>query len=238
MTRRSRTRQSRPVEIDGSKCLPFLWTRFSSGLTTKSGGRKLYRDSIINNFVSCSIVGPITHRDVILEIARQSHKAIPIDTLPNNLNASLRGYVVFGFPGNYFDRIAKNYQGMHWWMSESGLNMRVLESMSSNISPFDECAGKRMHEAWLQRLPNGRIPASEYGKICTALDEAGFRPLDFLQGKFRKKLADWNQKNPTKAIHTFCRLFNSKLALPRRGILKRLHRAKSIWINLNKLSAI
>jgi hypothetical protein len=238
MTRRSRTRQSRAVEIDGSKSLPFLWSRFSSELTTKSRGRKLYRDLIINNFVSCSIVGPITHRDVTLEIARQSHKAIPVASLPDSLNALLRGYVAYGLPGNYFDRIAKNYQGMHWWMSESGLNMEILVSANDEISPFDDLAGKLMNEAWLQRLPNGRLLTSHYVKIFAELDLARFRPLDFLTGEFRKKLANWNQKNPNQAIHSFTRLFNSKQALPRRGILKRLNRAKSLWIKVNKMSAL
>jgi hypothetical protein len=146
--------------------------------------------------------------------------------------------MVFGFTGDYVDQIARNYDGMHWWMSARGLNMQVLESTSSNISPFDKLAGKFVYEAWLQRLRNGRIPRSEYGRICAALDEAKFTPLDFLKGDFRKKLAEWNQRNPTKSIHTFSRLFNSKLALPRRGMLKRFHRSKSVWIKLNKLSSI
>jgi hypothetical protein len=238
MKRRSGTRKSRAVEIDGSKCVPFLWTRFSSRLTTKSGGTKFYRDLIVNNFVSCSIAGPTTHRDVILEIAKRSHKAIPIKSLPNNSNALPRGYVAHGFPGNYFDQLARSYQGMYWWMSDRGLNMQVFKSMSSNISPFDELAGQLVHEAWLLRLPNGRISPTEYEKLCTAIDKAAFKPLDYLNGKFRKQLADWNQKNPTKAIHTFCRLFNSKLTLARRGMLRRLNRAKFVWIKHSKLSAI
>ena len=95
-----------------------------------------------------------------------------------------------------------------------------------------------VHEAWLLRLPNGRISPTEYEKLCTAIDKAAFKPLDYLNGKFRKQLADWNQKNPTKAIHTFCRLFNSKLTLARRGMLRRLNRAKFVWIKHSKLSAI
>jgi len=116
--------------------------------------------------------------------------------------------------------------------------MQVLKSKRSNVSPFDELAGQLVHEASLQPLPNGRIPASEYENICNALDKAGFRPLDYLKGEFRKKLADWNQKNPTKSIHTFSRLYNSNVALARRGMLRQLNRAKSVWTKYKKLSAI
>jgi len=237
MTRRSQTQRSRAAEIDSLKCVPFRWTRFSSVLTTKFGGRKLYRDLILNNRVSYSIAGPTTHRDVIIEIAKQSHKSIAIDSLPTTIDVLPRGKIVLGFSGDNIDRIARNYPGMFWWISDRGLSMKVLESASSNVSPFDELAGKLVYEAWLNRLPNGRIPASEYGTICAALEESGFRPLDYLKGKFRKKLADWNQMNPTKSIHTFSRLINSNLALARRGMLRRLNRAKSVWIKVNKLSA-
>ncbi len=237
MTRGNRIRQSSSVEIDGSKCLPFIWSRFSSDLTTKSGGRELYRDLIVNNYASCSIAAPCTDRDVIMEIAKRSQRVIPVDSLPNNLNTLLRGRVVFGFPGNYFDQIARNYEGMHWWMSERGLNMQILVNTNEDISAFDELAGKLMYEAWLHRLPNGRLLTSEYVKIFGKLDMAGFGPLDFLTGESRKKLANWNQKKPNRAIHTFIELFNSKHALPRRGILKRLNRSKSLWVKVNKLSA-
>jgi hypothetical protein len=88
MTKRSGIQQSRAVEIDSSKCRPFIGTRFSSELTAESGGSDLYRDLILNNYVSCSIVGPTTHRDVIIEIARQSRKAIPIESLPSRRTTS------------------------------------------------------------------------------------------------------------------------------------------------------
>ena len=71
----------RQLRIDGSTCLPVLWSRFSSELTTSTAGRKLYRDLVVNNHVSCRIAGPAIHRDVIATIAQKSHKITPIESL-------------------------------------------------------------------------------------------------------------------------------------------------------------
>jgi hypothetical protein len=237
MTRRTGTQRSRAAGIDGSKCLPSTWTRFSSELTTKFGGRKLHRDLILNNRVSCSIAGPTTHRDVIIEIARRSYKTIQIESLPDEMDALLRGKIVFGCPGNHLDKIARNYDGMYWWMSACGLNMGIPERTACGVLPFDKLAGNLMYEAWLQGLPSGRIPASAYWKICTALDESHFRPLDYLKGKFRKSLAEWNQKHHQKPINSFHRLYTSNVALARRGMLTRLNRAKAVWVTHKNLSA-
>lgn len=235
MTKTNGIQASRTVQIDGSECSPYKWKRFSLELTKEFGGRHLYQKSILNNHVSCSIAGPTTHRDVIMEIARQSHKPIRIASLPNEMKTLFRGAVIYGFSGNQIDKIARNYDGLHWWMSARGLNMGVLKTSVSAVLPFDRLAGRLMYEAWSQRLSNGRIPATEYSKICTALDHAGFRPIDYLKGEFRKDLAQWNQKHPREPILSFQRLYNSKLRLGRRGILRRLNRAQSVWIRTNNI---
>jgi hypothetical protein len=237
MPGRNRNLQPSAFEIEDSKRISSRWSRFSSELTTKAGGRKLDRDSVLINHVSCSIAGPTTLRDVIIEIAKQSHKDILIESWPNNLDALPRGKIVFGFIGDHIDRIARNYRGMYWWMSDRGLNMGIPERTARGILPFDKLAGKLMYEASLHALPNGRIPATEYSKICTALDDAGFKPLAYLKGKFRKSLAGWNQTHPQKAIHSFHRLYNSNLALARRGMLTRLNRAKTVWVSHKNLSS-
>jgi hypothetical protein len=201
-------------------------------------GRKVFKDLILNNFVSCNLAASSTHRDLIRKVARESKKTIPIESLPNSLNRQLssRARVVFGFPGNSFDQIARNYDRVWWWVSDKGLNMKVVADSGPDISPFDKLAGRLMFEARPHRLSNGRLQAAEYGRIATFLDQAGFKPLDYLEGKFRNKLADWNQKNPRRALHTFKAVLESKLSLPRRGVLKRLYRAESIWVEVTESS--
>jgi hypothetical protein len=174
----------------------------------------------------------------VKQIAKHSEKPIPINSLSNALNQTVlpRGRTIFGFPGNYLDQIARNYDGMRWWVSENGVNMEVIASIGGNISPFDERAGRLMFEARSHRLSNGRLPLAEYSKIVDILDRAGFKPLDYLRGEFRKELAAWNQKYPKRAIHTFEKGLDSKLSLARRGIQKRLYRAESVWKKLTELS--
>jgi hypothetical protein len=53
---------------------------------TKTRGLKLYRELILNNFVSCTLEATWTHCDLVEQIAKQSKKPIPIDSLPNDLN--------------------------------------------------------------------------------------------------------------------------------------------------------
>lgn len=244
MPRRISLRKVGTVEIDGSRCLPFLWSRFSSEQTARTGGRKLYRELILDNVVSCSVTGPCTHRDIVEQIARQSEWPIPVESLPKELerNALKRGRTIFGFPGNYFDDIACNYAGMRWWMSEKGLEMAAIANPRSNISTFDELAGRPMSEARPRRLNNGRLPPAEYLKIATALDNAQFKPLNHLERQFRKLLAEWNQKHPRQAVHSFCKAVemsakHPSLSFLRRGVQKRLNRAESRWEDLKKLSA-
>jgi len=239
MPKRTGSRKAGNLEIDGSPCLQSRWSRFSSEMTTKTGGRKLFRELVLNNYVSFSLTTPHTHRALIRKIAKRCRQAVPIESLPDNLNRRFnsRGRVVVGFPGDYFDQIARNYDRMWWWFSERGLNVKSIVNTGVGISRFDELAGRLMFEARPQRLSNGRLPPTVYKETAVILDNAHFKPLDYLTGKFRKRLADWNQKNPTRAIHTFEGLLKSKLWLPRRGILKRLYRAESVWAKLTKLSA-
>jgi hypothetical protein len=83
---------------------------------------------------------------------------------------------------------------MWWWVSEKGLKMEILASTGPSISEFDKLAGQLMSEARPQRLGNGRLPETEYFRIATAPDEGRFRPLNHLEGVFRKKLAERNKK--------------------------------------------
>jgi hypothetical protein len=236
MPRKIGFREAGHIEIDGRRCLPFLWFRFSSEQTTKTRGLKLYRESILNNFVSCTLAAPWTERDLVEQIARQSEKRIPIESLPSDLSRDVfpRGRTVFGFPGDYFDQIARNYDNMWWWVSAGGVKMETLASTGPRISEFDKLAGRLMSEARLERLSNGRLPAAQYLEIATDLDKAQFKPVDHLEGRDRKKLAEWNQKHPREAIHSFCRAIEgpprrTTLLFLRRAVHRRLNRAESCW---------
>jgi hypothetical protein len=208
------------------------------------GGRMLYRRVILNNFVSWTVAAPCTHFDIVKQIAMKSEIRIPIESLPNGLKnrAFAAGQTIFGFPGDYFDQIARNYAAMRWWVSKKGLAMGVIASTKPKISEFDLLAGRLMQQARKRRKSNGRLPLSEYRKIHTALDKALSRPIIFLEGKCRDLLADWNQKHPREAIHTVSKAMKIGKAYPafsylRRAIQKRLHRAESRWEKLNNFSA-
>jgi hypothetical protein len=244
MTNRIRFREVGRVEINGSRCSPIRWSRFSSKQTASTGGRTLYRRLILNNYVSCTVAAPCTHSDIAKRIAMQSLKRIPIESVPNELSKHVfpRGRTIFGFPGDYFDQIARNYVAMWWWVSKKGLAMAVIASSNPKIKEFDGLAGRLMYDARTRRRSNGRLPFSEYRKIATALDKAHFKPIAHLEGRCRVRLADWNQKHPREAIHSFSKAIKVGRTLPafsflRRGVQKRLQRAESHWEKLNKLSA-
>ncbi|HEY1527016.1 MAG TPA: hypothetical protein VGH51_12325 [Candidatus Angelobacter sp.] len=217
--------------IDGAASTSLLWHRFNATKTRALGGLKLFRATILNNVISCTAPANCTDRDVIEQIAKQATIQIPIESLPSELEqrVHVRGKVCFGFPGKYFDQIARNYDQMQWWVSRNGLNMEATAIV--RLSPFDALAGKLMFEARPLRSTTGRLATEEYTRIAAELDMAGFRPQEYLEGKFRKQLADWNQKHPRKAVRTFHDALSA--TIPdldlRRAVQKRLHRAESAW---------
>jgi hypothetical protein len=232
------------IEVDGSRCNPLLWSRFSRKQTSRTGGLRLYRELILKNYVSCTVPAPCTHLDVTKQIAMQSLRRIPIETVPNDLNKCVlpRGRSIFGFPGDYFDQIALSYPNMRWWVSKKGLAMGVMASSKPKFKEFDALAGRLMYEARARRLSNGRLPSSEYRKIATALDKAHFKPIANLEGRCRVTLAGWNRRHPREAIHTFSKAIKVGKAFPafsylRRGVQKRLQRAESTWERLYRFTA-
>jgi hypothetical protein len=196
-------------------------------MTKREGGRKLFRDLILNNVVSCSVSAPSTHTDEVMAIANSSKTKIPVKQLHKCLDSYVasRGSVFFGFPGDCLDRIVRNYKDLWWWISTDGLKMGVLAPSAPRLSGFDELAGRLMCEALAQKEPNGRIRKAEYLEIALALDEAGFRPVLSLDGLVREKLAERNKTDSRNAIKTFERATNSKLSWLRRGVQKRLYRS-------------
>ncbi|HEY5027836.1 MAG TPA: hypothetical protein VIK39_05460 [Candidatus Angelobacter sp.] len=227
------------AEIDGARSTSIRWERFNSNKTSTNGGTELFRGAILENVVNCTVPAPCTGRDIVEQIATQAQKTIPIESLPDVLSQQVhcRAKTCFGFCGDTIDQIARNYPAMQWWISRNGLNMEV--SPPSDLSGFDALAGKLMFDARPRRGENNHLPIEEYKKIACQLDHAGFRPVKYLEGEYRDKLAEWNQIHPRKAIHTFGDALCSKVTelKLRRAVQKRLSRAEAAWKRQSGLSA-
>lgn len=204
-----------------------LWSRLRYEMTKLDGGQKMFRELLLNNFVSCSVPATCTHRDMVMAIAQYSQKPIPIKHLANHLDThrTLRGHTVFGLPGDYFDKIALNHEDMWWWISGDGLKMGILPPRALKLSPFEQLSGRLMCEALSDRGLNGRIAAEVYRNIAVTIEKAGFKPISSLRGLTREKLGDWNKSHAKHPIQTFEQAINSRLAWLRLGIRRHLYRA-------------
>jgi hypothetical protein len=100
----------------------------------------------------------------------------------------------------------------------------VLPPDHPDLNVFDNLVGRLMFEA--RRRHGPRIPRQEYWRIAAAIDRAKFKPINHLEGKWRKELAASN-RDARKAIHTFEVALRS--AYFRRGVLKRIYRAHGKW---------
>ena len=79
------------TEIDGARASSILWRRFNSKKTTTTGGTTLFRDTILENTVSCSVPASCTDRDAVKQIATKAKQQIPIESLPDVLNQHVPG---------------------------------------------------------------------------------------------------------------------------------------------------
>jgi hypothetical protein len=108
--------------------------------------------------VRLSIPRGSTNRGVVPQVATASH--IPVEALCEELNhpVFLRGQAIHGFAGDEFDQIADNYENMQWWLSDTGLNMAIVNS----IGPIEEdtqseqrssrtCCRRGTWSAWVRR---------------------------------------------------------------------------------------
>jgi hypothetical protein len=97
-----------------------------------------------------------------------------------------------------------------------------------------------MSDARPRRGENNRLASTEYEEIARELDRAGFKPVDHLEGKRREHLANWNKRNPRKAIKSFTAALSSKAGgiNLRRAVHRRLNRAESAWKRQSGLSAL
>ncbi len=108
---------------------------FSHEGTIRSGGEQLYNQLIAENFISHSVAGSATARELIEEIARHSAQPIPIESITATLGEerAARGYSFFGNPGDYLEQILGNQPGVRWWISSHGLNVHA-ETTEDDVS--------------------------------------------------------------------------------------------------------
>jgi hypothetical protein len=224
-------RKPRQVKIDLAVFQKTRWPHFSAQRTIISGGQKLFRELILDNHVSSSLKGPCTHHDVVMHITKHAAKPVEIESIPKELGLRvlLRGKIVFGHPGNCIENVARNYDGMHWWMSEVGLNLGVIASLEPNISRFDALAGRLIYEARSERRLSHRFPPGVIARIASRIDREGLKPHDCLVGTARRELTIWNQKHPNQTIHTFVAAVQSKVKNIRKGAKRRLYLAGDIY---------
>ena len=99
--------------------------KFSQEETIRNGGELHYNELIAENFISHSVAGPRTVRELIEEIARHSNQPIPIESITATFGEQRapRGCTFFGNPGDYLEQILGNQPGVRWWISSRGLNV-------------------------------------------------------------------------------------------------------------------
>jgi hypothetical protein len=174
------------------------------------------------NHASISLPAGSTARDVVQEIARKAHPPIPIESVSDELLSTgfIRGAVFFGYAGDLLDEIANGYPNMYWWISDTGLNMRILPPEIPELSSFDELAGSLTTQYWR----DGRLSQRALYEIAKALDEASFALKDELQPTQWQPIAQYNQKFARDAIKSFEKAARRPLFV--RSIRRRLYLAR------------
>lgn len=187
---------------------------------------------------SFSLEAPWSHLDVVKAICERAEEPITIKHLSPELGttALLRGVTLFGYAWDEIDKIAFNFDDMHWWVSDGGLT--VAKIIRTPPQDFDEIAGRIVSEARRQLQGKKYLSRGEHLNIASQLDALGrFKPLEVLPDQYRKKLAEWNMKHATDAIRSFVKATNARE--PRflhSQILKRLYRAETTFKRRQGLS--
>jgi hypothetical protein len=186
----SRKRVSKRPEIG------MLWTRYRDDKTS----RQAY-ELLSYNYVNSSYTRGITVRGIVELMAAKAVIPIPIESLCEELTGPLlsRGGVVFGYVGKFLDELAESFPDMYWWISDVGLNFKVLPPDVPELSAFDQLAGGLTVENWA----NGKLLSDAVPAIADALDNAGFSVSDELQPAQWKAIAEHNQKYSRRAVKTF-----------------------------------
>jgi hypothetical protein len=179
-----------------------MWERFSTARAVQS---QTCASWIANNFVSVPLPPKISHL-AALELVRRSGKTpVPVATVGAHVLGQIgpRGNRALGPIGNWFDRIARQYDGTEWWVTEAGLHIEKTgfaiplgSSAVANLAAFDQLAGRLAHELWRTDLPkrNTRLSDEALGEIAAKLDEAGLSLQKSLPKATRRKVAEVNQR--------------------------------------------
>jgi hypothetical protein len=229
MTKSKRRRKHSDSEVAASS---MLWSTFDGRRTDQTGGRGLFRNLILKNFVNVSTASGLTYRGVTEQVADRCSTPIPIEYLTETLCDSkpIKAPTVFGNPGNFFDQIAEMFEAV-WWISAKGLNIQDTRRLESMCSPFDELAGGMIVEVKKKSNSLDRwLPKTVFMELAVRLDENGFKLLDNLEPQCRKKLALWNQQHQRNPIQTFVAALRSEIPWLRRGIKLRFYRANSRFL--------
>jgi hypothetical protein len=177
--------------------LPVGWQRLNYQRTLEAGGRELYDDLILANFISHSASAPCTMREVVEQIAQHSRKPIPIESLADCLIRPMlsRGKTLFGCPGSCLDQVVGNYENLEWWISKKGLNITIGGPPSMPKQPDAQSPTARKLSVFLCHASADKTQVRE---LYQRLDQAGFRPWldteDILPGQ------EWQLEIP-KAVH-------------------------------------
>lgn len=187
-----------------------------------------------SRFVNFTMIAPFAMVDEIEEIARQLRVHLELESIPEQFKTVVYPLdeVVFGYADRLLNNICENYTlgRLRWYLTNRVLRFAVLTNGAKSLSKFDELAGHLMAEA--KRGANDRLDSSEYAKIAAELDKAGFAPLEHMEGEYRKILASYNQRYSLRPIRTFQQALSNRTPtgkLIKRGVLRRLARAKSKW---------
>lgn len=103
--------------MDAPKCLPEMWSRCSLERTDEAALNRL-----LNSVTNCSMPAASNNLTTVQQIAIKC--SIPVQSLSEELanQAFIRGRIYFGFAGDKFDEIARDYDNMQWWITDQGLN--------------------------------------------------------------------------------------------------------------------
>lgn len=202
------------------------WQRFDSLRTKDLGGD--FR--LLLNHVSLTIPAPWSHHDAVEVIARQSEEPITIQSLAVILSQKrfVRDKTVFGLAGDEIDKVAANYEDMHWWISKEGLNMAIVPPAATKLSRFDEVAGK----LYVDSSKDGKLSKKLLMIIAKKLDAAGFN-LRELQPAQLRPISLHNERNPRNPIKTFEKACLHAVYV--RSVRKRLYVARERYMQASSL---
>jgi hypothetical protein len=198
-----------------------LWTRYKDDKSSQRAYQLLDW-----NHVNAAYARGSTIRQHVELMTTKATIPIPIESLCEELTgpALPRGGVLFGYLGTLLNDVADFFPNMYWWISEVGLNFKVLPPDVPELSAFDQLAGRLTVENWL----NGRLENAAVLTIADALDDAGFRLRDELQPAQWKAIADHNQKFSRDAVTTFRGIASRSIFV--RSIKKRLYTARERFL--------